>query len=391
MSSIRKHRMKTKLAAIILVATAILVIAIMLLRTGKSGDVPTVSTPADLSSHPIYSEYEFGETDKIIDLGMQPLSLTLCIIAEAMKRDIVLNTALSGLGLEIRFHPFSKGSDVNYFLSHEKLDAAMAGDMPAIAAAAVSDVVIVAQNKLGFSSIVARKPIQSKDLKGKRIGYPLGSNAHHGILQALSSQGLEETDVHLVNLNVNEMPDALAQDKIDAFIAWEPTPTITLARSDDFAIIHRVLTSTYLYFSGSFASQHPEAVRHIIASQLRSIAWMKHDRQNLLEACGWALRARRDFTNKEQILSVDQYASLVRDHLLDFDNVSFIPEEDLAMGGRLFEGFGFLKDLGKIPSSSYWNNVHSSFNIKIVGEIVADPKKYRIDEYNYNIGGENHE
>ena len=286
------------IGALLGVVLVILIIIIVLFRMDKI-ETPPVVSPPDLSDHPIYSKYEFGETDKIIDLGIQPLSLTISVIAEAMKRDAVLNAALSELGLEIRFHPFSKGSDENFFLHQEKLDAAMVCDMSALAEAAVSNIVVVAQNKLGFNSIVARRPMQIRDLKGKRIGYPFGSNAHSNILQFLSSEGLREKDVHLVNLNVNEMPDALAQGKIDAFVAWEPTPTIALAISDDFVIIHRALASTYLYFHRSFADQHPEAARHIIASQLRSIAWMKREKQNLLAVCGLGLEGQEGFRQSE--------------------------------------------------------------------------------------------
>ena len=61
------------------------------------------------------------------------------------------------------------------------------------------------------------------------------------------------------------------------------------------------------------------------------------------------------------------------------------------MEGRLFKGFNFLRDLGKIPPSSEWNDVYNSFDLKIISEIVADPKKYRTDEYHYDTGGEIHE
>ena len=59
-----------------------------------------------------------------------------------------------------------------------------------------------------------------KDLRGKLIGYPFGSNAHYALLQTLSAAGLRETDVHLVRLNVNNyqvqdmpMPAKYAREK----------------------------------------------------------------------------------------------------------------------------------------------------------------------------------
>ena len=49
-----------------------------------------------------------------------------------------------------------------------------------------------------------------KDLKGKRIAFPFGSNAHYALLQTLASSGLSEKDVDLVSLNVNEMSEGFS-------------------------------------------------------------------------------------------------------------------------------------------------------------------------------------
>lgn len=73
MSSVGKHGMKTKLVAIIVVSAALLAMAIILLRSEQADNIPITLAPPDLSDHPIYSNYVFGETDNIIDVGIQPL------------------------------------------------------------------------------------------------------------------------------------------------------------------------------------------------------------------------------------------------------------------------------------------------------------------------------
>lgn len=386
MAGIKGIRIKPGLVGILLVAAVILLVIIVHLRTGNIKP----ASPLDLSDHPVYSKYTFGESDNVIDVGTQPLGLTVNIITEVMKRDAVLKAALSEQGLEIRFHPFFKGADENFFLKRGDLDVVMAGHMPTLIAAAGSDIIVMAQNKLGSNSLVTKGHMPINDLKGKRIGYAFGSTAHYNILQLLSSEGLRERDVRLVDLNVNEMPDMLAEGKIDAFLAWEPTPTIALARFNNFVVIHRTLTSAYLYFSRSFVDQHLEAVRYIVAAQLRAIAWMKRERQNLLEACRWALQARKTFSGHEQqTLSVTQYASLVRDQLLDFNSVSFIPKQDMVVDGRLFREFEFLKTLGKMPPSSDWDSVSNSFDPAIINEVAANPKKYGLNEHSYDTVGDN--
>ncbi len=227
-------------------------------------------------------------------------------------------------------------------------------------------------------------------LRGKRIGYPHGGNAHYTLLEALADANLGEKDVHLVPLDVSEMPDALANGEIAAFCAWEPIPTATLARPGAFAVIHRSLSTSYMYFTRQFAEKRPEAVRQVVASQLRSMGWMREQRQNLLEACKWAMQAGSNFSGKTSILSVEQYARLTQEDILDLRSAPMIPEYYLKQDGPLYREFRFLISLGKIPSSSNWDSVRSSFDNKVIEEVLMNAEKYELDGYYYDVdGGEN--
>ena len=83
------------------------------------------------------------------------------------------------------------------------------------------------------------------------------------------------------------------------------------------------------------------------------------------------MQSREDFTAQEQILSVDQYASLIRSDLLDISSVSFIPKQDLEVNGRLFRNFESLKTLGKIPLYNDWDSVYDSFDLMIIENKVC--------------------
>lgn len=50
--------------------------------------------------------------------------------------------------------------------------------------------------------------------------------------------------------------------------------------------------------------------------------------------------------------------------------------------------FEFLKELGKIPSSSDWDKVRGSFNLQILDDVLADPSGYRLNEFIYGDGNE---
>ncbi len=335
----------------------------------------------DLSDHPIYREYEFGQDESVIDLGTQPLWVPTSLISEAMRRDTLLQTSLAELGLRIRFHPFLKGADVNFFLRRGELEVGIGGDMPALTAAADFNVLVATLIQQGFCSIVANRHMMVSELRNKRIGYAFGSNAHHALIHALSSAGLRETDVHMIPLDVNEMPDALTEGRIDAFSAWEPWPTIARMRFEKPVVIHRNTTSGYLYFSRSFADRHPEAVRQIVASQVRSMKWLRSHKEHLLLASRWALTAGQDLSGQASVLSPEHYVALAKNDLLGISFIPIIPRKHLADGGPLDREFEFLKALGKIADTAEWDRVRSCFDHSIAEDVLSAGGRYLLYAY----------
>ena len=85
-------------------------------------------------------------------------------------------------------------------------------------------------------------------MKNKKIGYAFGSNAHYALLNILKAENITESEVELVPIDVTEMADALKNDKIDAFAAWEPTPALALKENPGFVTIHKKMTTGYLYY-----------------------------------------------------------------------------------------------------------------------------------------------
>ncbi|MBC8412377.1 MAG: NrtA/SsuA/CpmA family ABC transporter substrate-binding protein [Nitrospira sp.] len=339
----------------------------------------------DLSTHPLYSTYDFGAKDNIIDLGSQPLGVPIGVISELMNRDNILKESLSTLGLKLRSHPFFKGGDINYFLKNGKLDIALAGDMPMIAAAATGKVIVLSLAKQQFSSLIARDSIPVNELKGKKIGNAFGSSAHYSLLLALASADMTEKDVTLVKMKVSEMPDALANGNIDAFVAWEPTPTIALTKYKDFNVIHRSINTSYLYVTKDFAERHPRAAQLIAAAQIRAMRWMDESEENLLKASELQLKTSQKFSGYPPVLKTATNAALIKNGLSAITAAPFIPEEYYKENGRLHREFIFIENLGKLPEESTWENAHRSFDRNILIQIMKDPAGFRINEYDYNL------
>ena len=367
-----------------LAACLILVAHTALLKTCKAEDQSIVKAQ-DLSHHPVYSKYKFNNAENVINLGVQPLYSPTGFITEVMKRDAVLRKDLSALGMEVRFYAFFKGGDVNWFLRKGNIDVGIGGDMPAITAAATMDTVIPALIQQGFTSVVANRSMLIRELRGKKIGYAFGSNAHYALLKALSSGRLSEDQVKLISMDVNEMPEALQSGKVTAFSAWEPTPAITLMKYPENVVIHRYLSSGYIYFTKIFSDKYPEVVRQIVAAEIRALRWMQSSRENLLKASEWALQASERLTMQKVELSVEENASLAEDDILGITSAPIIPQNDLRQNGSLFTEFEFLKALNQIPASANWKKVRGSFDLQIMIDVVTHSKEYKLNEFNYDI------
>jgi ABC-type taurine transport system substrate-binding protein len=364
----------------------LLLVAMLILPGGTAAGASTAWAKDDLSRHPIYSRYDFGNGPGVINFASQPLAVPIGVIGEVMRRDRLLRSALAELGYEIRFHPFLKGDDINQFIRQGKIAAALGGDMPTIMAAASLDIVVPALAKQGFSSVVTSGIPTVAELKGKRIGCPPLSNAHYALLSALSSVGLREADVRLVSMNINEMVDALAAGRIDAFVAWEPVPSFATKTSDRFRTVYRHLNSSYLYFSRALADRDPEAASLILASMVRALAWMRKDEANLRQAGAWMLEAGARLQGKPVGLTAEEVALLTTRDILSIASRPTIPEQDLTDKGAIRRKFDFLKARGLVPAAIAAEKALKSFDRKMITSVLTRPKKYRLERFDYDAG-----
>ncbi len=141
------------------------------LRQSSTWD-PPATFDEDLDHHPLYSAYELSDAEDVIDIGSQPLLFPTGLISESMKRDRVLWRGAKESGVQVRFHPFLKGRDINHFLHGGKLEAGIGGDTPTLTAISKLDAVAPVVIQKGFLSIVGLDPMLVSELAGLRIGYP---------------------------------------------------------------------------------------------------------------------------------------------------------------------------------------------------------------------------
>jgi len=344
----------------------------------------TAPSVGDLSSHPIYSKYRFDDSTKVINIGTQPLYSPTGFITETMKRDAILTRELAALGFTLRYYPFLKGADVNYFILRNDLDAGVGGDMPALSLASKTSLSITTLMQQGPVSIVTRKYILANDLRHKRIAYAFGSVAHFALLELLEGENIHAEDVKLISMDVHEMVKALSAGKIDAFAAWEPIPELANLYHD-FVKNFQSINTGYLYFRRDFFDNYPAVVRQILAAQTRAVHWLSSNRDNLHSASSWVLGKTASLTGKKNELDAVQNAFLAYNDILSsrFSSIAISPAS-LKEDGALYREFFFLKKLGKISPDVDWQQVLDSFNLEVVQEIYGSSSQYKLSEFEYN-------
>lgn len=328
--------------------------------------------------------HDFGRTANVIDIGYGVLATPMSVLGEVMRRDQILARAATQQKLEFRFHPFEKGVDALPPLLEGKLDGAMPTDVVVLDAIARSEIVLLGYVRQSFSSVVGQRGSSMAELKGKRIGNAQGTSGHSALLQGLAGAGLSEKDVMLVQMNVRDMQEALLTSKIDAFAAWEPTPSTTLrlypAR---FSALHKQISPAYLVVSRQMSRDTPEAARLLVASLHRAVRWLKKNRNNLDTASNWTRVAMFTFTGKPSVVSAREIAALTRSDLLNIAGAPLIPVNEGQNNSALWRSFDFFKKAGKLPANLSWATVQSSFDVEHTTHVIANARRYKLDEFDY--------
>lgn len=323
------------------------------------------------------------DSPQVIDIGNQPLSHPLAVVAEVLRRDRVLREELAREGLQLRLTPFHKGGDMLPLLGDGRLEGAMLGDLPTISASVRHGVQVVGMLKQAFSSLVATRYLRLAELRGKRIGYAVGSSAHYIVLQGLGTAGLGEQDVTLVPMEMSEMPAALADGRLDLFASWEPAPTVALSRIKGAAVVYRGLTTTFFVLTPALMTAHPNAAQHLGAALLRAVNWLRGERARLDRAVAWTLAAGEAFAGVPAELTAAQAATIARRELLEVPGLPFIDERFCQPDELLAQELGFMRERGQLPVDADWARLREAIRPELLRQLAAEPDRWRLTDYHY--------
>lgn len=145
-------------------------------------------------------------------------------------------------GYKISWRKFDAGTDVIAAMASGSIKISELGSSPLAIGASqgvdyqlfgISNVIgaaeaLVARNGAGVAKVA--------DLKGKKVGVPLGSTAHFSLMGALRNAKVDAKDVTILGMKPDQIAAAWSQKQIDAAYVWDPA--LAKIKADGKVVTH---------------------------------------------------------------------------------------------------------------------------------------------------------
>ncbi|MNO46367.1 Taurine-binding periplasmic protein precursor [compost metagenome] len=185
------------------------------------------------------------------------------------------------LGVPVNFKKFDSGRDVNTAFASKSIDIGLMGSTPASVGIAtgldyevfwIHDVIGPAES-LAVKNSAQVNSIQ--ELAGKKVAVPFSSTAHYSLLNALELAGVSLKDVHILDLQPNDIFAAWQRGDIDAAYVWNPVLGELLkdgkALTDSGELAKQgIVTADVGVVSKEFAGKYPDIVAKYIKVQQKA-------------------------------------------------------------------------------------------------------------------------
>lgn len=124
------------------------------------------------------------------------------------------------------------------------------------------------------------------DLRGKRVGITKGSSGHYFISLFLSKYGLALSDVELVDFKPTELPEALADGRVDAISTWEPhvqkAKKLLGKNAREFLEPDIFREDFYFVVKKDFIKNHPGALKRFLKAMEKSEAFIGSNKEEAM-------------------------------------------------------------------------------------------------------------
>lgn len=229
------------------------------------------------------------------------------------------------LGVDVNLINFESGKDVNTAIASGSIDISELGSSPSALGISnnvdyevfwIGDIIgsaesLVVKNDSGINSIA--------DLKGKKVATPFASTAHYSLLNALKLEGIEETELDILDLQPADIYAAWSRGDIDAAYVWYPVLSQLLedgkfiVGSDELAE-RGVITADLNVVRTEFAKQNPEIVQKYVEIQLKANDVLLNEADKAADEISSIL----EISKEDAADQITQFVYLTGEEQLDF-------------------------------------------------------------------------
>lgn len=252
----------------------------------------------------------------------------------------------SKFGIIVNHKLFSSGTENSLALISGNIDVNVGSDSKTVALFnTIGDkalIIGVIQRGDRYSTIVRSdsKYTDWSQLKGKKVATRFGTGAEFVLRKFFESRNdLKWEDFEWVNMKVEDMVLALKSGKIEAFTAWEPTPSIAVAQGFGKVLMNfgkYALTPVQIHTTKKFAEKHRDLLVKFLAAQLEKADMIKNHPE---EAAKYASLAA-----KKMGIDISEEAFNILFKKIDFS----IEFDKKQLEEELINTAIFLKEQGKI-------------------------------------------
>jgi NitT/TauT family transport system substrate-binding protein len=190
------------------------------------------------------------------------------------------NGYLAEEGLDATPQPHTFGKLALNAVIEKKADLATAADTP-IMFAIMNGKQITTLSTIQTSNrnlaIVARRDLgiaNPADLKGKKMGVTLGTNADFFVYSFLLAHGIEREQVKIIDMRPDEMAEAMGNGRVDAVSTFNPTLKLLEKDLGNKGIIffgESFYTETFCVVAEQeYVKAHPETIKKVLRALLRA-------------------------------------------------------------------------------------------------------------------------
>lgn len=260
--------------------------------------------------------------------------------------------------VDVQWLPFDSGRDVNTAMVSGGIDVGLAGSVP-VSTGIAQDLpyqVYYVHDVIGDNEALAVKAdagiTSMSDLVGKKVGVPFGSTTHFSLLSALEQEGIESSEVTILDLQPNDMLAAWQRGDIDGGFVWQPNLTKMVEADGEILVTAKqlaedgIVTADLGIVSTEFAQTYPDFLASYVETLNEATAFYRESPEEAAAAISEeiALSPEESLTVMNELVWLDADEQASADYL-------GTPEAPGALSQVLKDSAEFMVAQDAIPSA----------------------------------------